>query len=223
MKMDNYILETWHQNAEPWIRAVSEQAIESRNLVTNTAITMAVASLYPTRVWDIGCGEGWLCRRLSSMGMECVGTDAIPDLIDEASRRGGGYFEVLPYEDITTEIASSFVADACVFNFSLFGYDGTEKMLSTLHDALPEDGHLVIQTLHPYAAMGDEIYISGWRQGSWIGFSEDFVNPAPWYYRTIGDWVKLLVGCGYRIIRIEEPMHPETGMPVSLILTAAKY
>jgi len=220
MTADEHILETWHQNAAPWVKAIAGGEIESRLLVTNQAILQTVLSLAPTRVWDIGCGEGWLCRSLAESGISCIGTDAIPALVDAANEKGGGKFEVLPYDAITTEKAINTGADLFLFNFSLFGGEQVLGLLQKLQPALPATGHLLIQTLHPFAACGDAPYESGWREGSWSGFSQDFVNPAPWYFRTMGDWVKMLKESGFSLMEVLEPVHPKTGHPTSLILVA---
>lgn len=220
MTPEQHILETWHQNAAPWVKAIEGEQIESRLLVTNHAILQAVLRLSPTRVWDIGCGEGWLCRSLHEKGISCTGTDAIPGLVKAAQHKGGGRFEVLPYEAITTEKAKSISADLLLFNFSLFGAEQVLDLLQKLQPALPANGHLVIQTLHPFAACGDAPYESGWREGSWLGFSDDFVNPAPWYFRTLGDWLKMVMSAGFALKEVMEPVHPKTGQPASLILVA---
>jgi len=84
-------------------------------------------------------------------------------------------------------------------------------------------GSLVIQTLHPLVANGDEPYVDGWRQGSWAGFSNDFSDPAPWYFRTIESWVKLITSVALELVEMREPLHPETNKPASLILIAERF
>src|SRR4051812_34392403 len=91
---DARILESWHRNASPWTTAVRENQIESRRLVTNAAIVDAVSSRSPRSVLDLGCGEGWLVRTVSERGIKALGVDAIPSLIDQAARSGGGEFRV---------------------------------------------------------------------------------------------------------------------------------
>ncbi|HSK12553.1 MAG TPA: methyltransferase domain-containing protein [Phnomibacter sp.] len=220
MNAEEHILRTWQQNAGPWVRSIAEGAIESRRLVTDHAIVNAITLLHPTRVWDIGCGEGWLCRELQHRGIETIGTDAIPALVDAARQQGKGRYEVLAYDQITSDVARQWSADCYVFNFSLFGHEGVGSLLQQLHATLPTSGNLVIQTLHPFTALGAGPYQSGWRQGSWDGFSADFVDPAPWYYRTLSHWIDLLQGTGYILRSLQEPIHPHTGLPASLILIA---
>ena len=60
------------------------------------------------------------------------------------------------------------------------------------------------------------------RPRSWTGFSDDFVDPPPWYFRTLADWIGLLIRSGLRLESLREPIHPETGKPASIILTAAR-
>ena len=42
----------------------------------------------------------------------------------------------------------------------------------------------------------------------------------PWYFRTLGSWVALLRAGGYALAELREPLHPETALPLSLLLTA---
>jgi hypothetical protein len=79
---------------------------------------------------------------------------------------------------------------------------------------------LVVQTLHPVVATGDAPYVDGWRAGSWAGFGAAFSDPAPWYFRTLASWVRLLDASGLRLRELREPVHPATGRPASAIFVA---
>ncbi|WP_229425268.1 hypothetical protein [Massilia sp. Se16.2.3] len=79
-------------------------------------------------------------------------------------------------------------------------------------------GTLIVQTVHPLMACGDAPYLDGWRPGSWAGFSDAFRDAPPWYFRTLGSWVALFAGSGLRLTELHEPLHPDTGKPVSLLL-----
>jgi hypothetical protein len=223
MNHEAQILETWRQNAGEWIKVIAEEGIESRKRVTNAAIINAIKEQQPRKVWDIGCGEGWLCRRLESMGIACMGTDAIPALIEAAKKNSNGYYEVLPYGAITGETVKGFDVDTFVFNFSLFEHEGVAQLLKTLSTSSTADVTLVVQTLHPFAVCGEGVYQSGWRDGSWTGIGAGFVNPAPWYFRTMGDWITLFREAGFPFIQIAEPLHPDTGKPLSAIFTCKKH
>jgi 2-polyprenyl-3-methyl-5-hydroxy-6-metoxy-1,4-benzoquinol methylase len=218
---DAKIVESWHKNASPWTAAVRDNQIESRTLVTNQAIVDAVLSRLPRTVLDIGCGEGWLVRALAEHNIRGTGVDVVPALIEKAARAGGGEFRVTSYEQIAAGELDIKV-DVVVANFSLLGKESVDNVVRRIPDLLTNAGTFIIQTLHPVVASGDFPYEDGWRQGSWAGFSEDFSDPAPWYFRTLETWKSLLVDSGLRLLEMREPIHPGTGKPASVIFLAEK-
>lgn len=219
---DARIVDSWHKNASPWTDAVRRNQIQSRALVTNRAIIEAVLSRLPRTVLDIGCGEGWLVRALGEHGVRGTGVDVVPALIEQANAAGAGEFSVASYEQIATGELDMTV-DAVVANFSLIGKESVEGVVRRAPELLAEKGALIIQTLHPLVAGGDEPYEDGWRPGSWAGFSDEFTDPAPWYFRTLESWKSLLTDSGFSRVEMREPIHPETGKPASVIFIAEDY
>jgi 2-polyprenyl-3-methyl-5-hydroxy-6-metoxy-1,4-benzoquinol methylase len=217
---DAKIIDSWHTNATPWTSAVREQRIESRKLVTDAAVVDTVMSRRPSSVLDIGCGEGWLSRALASRGVaRVVGVDVVPALIDQAAAAGGGEFRVASYEEIARG-ALDVRVDVAVANFALIGKEAVDDLIRTSPQLLNPGGALVVQTLHPVVAAGDLPYEDGWRKGSWAGFSEDFSDPAPWYFRRLETWVALIASSRLRLIEMREPIHPTTRKPASVIFVA---
>ena len=217
---DKQIVTSWHTNARPWTKAVQNQEIESRTLVTDQAIVQAVTRLTPRRVLDVGCGEGWLARALVERGIEVVGIDVVPELIAEAQRLGGGRFQVCSYEDVAASRFGAERFDTIICNFSLLGKDSVEHLLPVLPRYVQPQGHVLIQTLHPVMACGNRPYRDGWRPGSWDGFGPEFTDPAPWYFRTVESWIRLLRESGFAILECREPVHPGTGKPASIIFVS---
>ena len=220
---DARVLDAWRENAAPWTQTVRAQAIESRRLVTDRAILDAALRLRPRDALDLGCGEGWLTRALRASGVAADGIDAIGELIDAARRADPDAppqrYARLSYEDIAAG-ASNARYDLIVCNFSLLGGAAVDALLSALPTLLRDGGHVLIQTLHPPTACGDAPYLDGWRDGSWAGCDGAFGEPAPWYFRTLGGWLRVLRESGLALRELEEPVHPVTGKPVSLILDA---
>lgn len=213
---EDVILEVWHRNAGPWTDAVRERRIESRRLVTDKAIVDAVLSRKPRSAIDLGCGEGWLARALAAEGVDVLGVDVVPELIEAARAQGGGRFATMSYAQIAAgELHAR--ADAAICNFSLLGKQSTEAVLAAAPRLLEPGGALLVQTLHPLAACGELPYRDGWREGSWAGCGEGFGRAAPWYFRTLGGWLDTFAACGLRVARIEEPLHPHGGRPASVI------
>jgi 2-polyprenyl-3-methyl-5-hydroxy-6-metoxy-1,4-benzoquinol methylase len=214
---DARIIDSWSKNTDPWTAAVRGGEIASRRLVTNQAIIDAVRSRSPCTALDIGCGEGWLVRALDGIAM--IGVDVVPGLIDNARKAGGGDFRVLSYEQIASGQLKAKV-DVAVCNFSLIGKESVEGVFRAARSFLNPQGALIVQTLHPLVACGEAPYRDGWREGSWSGFSSDFTDPPPWYFRTFESWIRLFGENGLRLLEVREPVHPETGKPVSVIFVA---
>ena len=218
---DREIIDSWSKNAAPWIVAIQEQQIESRKLITDRAIIDAVVSRKARTVLDLGCGEGWLTRELSARGMDVLGVDAIPALIERASSMSTDRFELATYAEIAAgKLAGKF--DVIVANFSLFGNESVVDLFRSIALLLNPQGALIIQTLHPTISCGDLAYVDGWRSSSWAGFSDDFTDPAPWYFRTLATWIKLYRTNGFSLVEIREPLDPSTGKPASVIFIGAK-
>ena len=177
---DEKIIDSWHTNATPWTAAVRDKRIESRKLVTDQAVVDAVMSRRPASVLDIGCGEGWLSRALAVQGVgRTIGVDVVPALVEQARKAGGGEFRVASYEAIARG-ELDLTVDVAVANFALIGKDAVDALIRASPSLLRSGGTLIVQTLHPLVATGEQPYEDGWRTGSWAGFSAEFSDPAPW-------------------------------------------
>lgn len=217
---DAKIIESWHTNAAAWTCAVRAGDIASRKLCTDRAIVDAVLDCAPQSVIDVGCGEGWLVRELAARGIHTLGIDAIPELVARARQLGGGEFRTLSYVEVAQRKLAA-TADVVVCNFALLGEQSVGDVFSAVPALLNPRGSFIVQTLHPLIACGEHPYIDGWRAGSWDGFSSDFSDPAPWYFRTLESWGRLFARHGLQLRELREPVHPATGRPASIIFTAA--
>lgn len=212
---------SWNANAEAWTRTVREGRIESRKVATDAAILGALSARPKRRLLDLGCGEGWLARELSALGFAVTGTDGSAPLVRAAQALGGGTFRTLTYEEIAGRpdlLQGPYAEIVC--NFSLLGAE-LGALLQALRANLTADGRLYIQTLHPHAVTGGEPYRDGWRMETFAGMGESFPEPMPWYFRTVSSWVAALTRAGFQVTGLDEPVHPQSGRVLSLLLTAA--
>jgi 2-polyprenyl-3-methyl-5-hydroxy-6-metoxy-1,4-benzoquinol methylase len=215
---ESTLLESWHHNAQSWIDAIRSGAIESRLKVTDQAILLAVASRQPERVLDLGCGEGWLLRALAERAINGVGVDGDATLVEAARAAGSSPVHLANYEELAqaeVDIGSDY--DLICANFALLHQD-IIPLLTAMNALLAPGGALVIQTLHPWSAAASD-YQDGWRQETFTGFKGQW-QPMPWYFRTLSSWLNALDMAGFQLTGLQEPQHPQSPVPQSLLLVA---
>lgn len=213
---------SWVANSSAWCEAVRKQRIESRRLVTDAAVVSAILEQSPRRVLDVGCGEGWLARALSVHGIDVTGIDGSAPLIEAAQALGGGTFIAASYEEVAAVHTPSSVAfvgsdfDAIVANFSILD-DRAEELARALLPVLARDGRLIVQSVHPLFAGGDGAYADGWRTETFDAIPGEWSESMPWYFRTLGSWVRVFADAGYSLREIREPMYPDRPQPASIL------
>ena len=209
---------SWIANANAWRDAVRERKIDSRSVATDAAIIDAVMGLAPERVLDLGCGEGWLVRELTARGVQAIGVDASRPLVAAAQEAGGGTFYAASYEDVVSaDLPLPAPFDAAVANFSILEED-IEPIFTAAAQLLRPHGAFVIQTVHPAFAAGDGAYVDGWRTETFAAIEGEWPEPMPWYFRTIGGWVRALSDHGFVLSEVREPLDRKRVRPLSMIL-----
>jgi 2-polyprenyl-3-methyl-5-hydroxy-6-metoxy-1,4-benzoquinol methylase len=215
---ESTLLQSWHHNAQAWIEAVRSGAIQSRLKVTDQAILLAILGRQPERVLDLGCGEGWLLRALAERGIEAVGVDGDATLVEAARAAGASPVHLASYEQLVearVDIGRDF--NLICANFALLHQD-IIPLLAAMNALLAPGGALVIQTLHPWTvAAGD--YQDGWREETFSGFAGKW-QPMPWYLRTLSSWINALDMADFRLAGLQEPQHPQSPVPQSLLFVA---
>ena len=210
---------SWVKNAGNWTRAVREGQIPSRRAGTDDAIVAAVVARKPARLLDVGCGEGWLIRRVvETLGCEAVGIDGAASLIEDARAADPkGDYRVLGYAGLIDGKASlGDRFDAIVFNYAILDEDAS-GLLSAAKRLLAPGGCIVIQTLHPHTQDGP--YRDGWRTEDFSAFENPDWQPMPWYFRTLESWRAAIRDAGLVLIDLAEPTAHGGDLPLSLIMT----
>ncbi|WP_339487603.1 class I SAM-dependent methyltransferase [Pseudomonas sp. EL_65y_Pfl2_R95] len=213
------MMRSWQANAQAWTHVVREQRLPSRRLVTDAALLEAIEQCSPTRVLDVGCGEGWLCRALAKKHVEVIGVDASQPLIMQA-RAADPYpqrYHHCAYDQLAQAGHALGQFDLLVCNFALLD-EVLLPSLKALSTRVTETGHLLIQTLHPWQACNGQPYQDGWRVEQFSDFAGEFVEPMPWFFRTLGSWLELLAEAGWQLQLLREPLHPQQQQPASLLL-----
>jgi 2-polyprenyl-3-methyl-5-hydroxy-6-metoxy-1,4-benzoquinol methylase len=221
--LDARLRDSWESNATAWTAAVREQRIPSRRAGADAAIVAACSGRDARRVLDVGCGEGWLARAIAREPCHVLGIDGSAGLIAQAAALPvpGASFAAVSYETLIRDAqAVAGPWDLIVCNFALLG-DPLSPLLGALAQRLAPDGRILIQTVHPWTAMGDGPYECGWREEQFQGFGVAFPATMPWYFRTLASWHRELEDAGLMMHAMEEPLHPETRRPLSMLLHCA--
>ncbi|KPM31663.1 Methyltransferase type 11 [Croceitalea dokdonensis DOKDO 023] len=220
--MDKTVKTSWEKNAQEWIKIVKNDEIPSRKY-TNPAILKAIYRIGATKIADMGCGEGWLVRKIHHVNAHITGIDATAKLIDYAKNQGKGSFHQLSFEEI---IAGKPIPggpfDLMVFNFSLYLKDDLLDLLRKSVDFLQSSGTILIQTLHPYFLVTNgNTYENQWVQDSWKGLPGDFTDGHQWYARNFEGWSLVLNQLNNASFGFQEVLN-EKGQPISLIIEIKK-
>ncbi len=218
MDRSKTLSKSWDGNAGNWTKAVREGQIPSRRAGTDDAIVTAILNNEPSRLLDVGCGEGWLIRRiLQSAECEAVGIDGSEALIADAAQadsksdyRAFGYDGLI---DDATALGGGF--DAIVFNHAILD-EKASPLVAAIRPLLSARGRVFIQTLHPWTQDGG--YRDGWRTEDFSAFDAPGWKPMPWYFRTLDSWLSEVGDAGLVLQDLIEPMAEGGDRPLSLIL-----
>ncbi len=219
--MEKDILKSWEINAKEWNSIIENNGITSRTH-TNKAILNRIRSLAPQKVADLGCGEGWLTRSLSELGIEAYGFDATSALIKLALEKGNETYHVLKFDTIAKGIPLPGAPyEAAVFNFSIYQKEGLDQLLLQVLNNLTSTGVLLIQTLHPFYLQEHGFgYRSQWLSDAWKGLPGKFKDGHSWYARTLDDWTNLI--SKFPVSFDLDEIINEEEKPISLLLTLKK-
>lgn len=212
----------WDAAAPAWTRAVREVRDPARAVAEDTLVRL-VRQVPTGPILDAGCGEGWFERALVGHRDAVTAFDGSREMLSLARAAAP---DAADYRDLTFDEA---VADprrlggafgTIVFNFSLLE-ERITPILEAVAATLFPYGRVFIQAAHPSmtdAAGGT--YRDGWRTLAEAAPGVPLEPGVPWYFRTFSRWILELRRAGLLLVETFEPLHPQTGRPVSLIIHA---
>ena len=146
--MANLTRERWEANAQYWVKVIREGRDRYRTELTDAAVLDAVGECAGLRVLDAGCGEGYLSRKLASMGADVTGVDAAQGLIDAASSHPspGARFIRAGVEDLPLKDGEF---DLVLCNHLFSHLQDPTRAIGEFARVLRGGGRLILLTLHP--------------------------------------------------------------------------
>lgn len=124
-----------------------------------------------------------MAYQLAEGGTSVLGVDAVPALI-QASRELKPQQALLPVEFLQLayseidSLVNKFAFDLIACNFSLLDKDDSTTALTTLPQIMSDEGHVLMQTLHPEQVAKNDNMNEGWREESWQSIGDDFSDNA---------------------------------------------
>jgi SAM-dependent methyltransferase len=173
------------------------------------ALRGMLPSVEGKRIIDLGCGFGWFSRWAADNGAgSVVGIDLSSRMLARARTETVQSTVAYRQQDLDRLLLDGDAFDIAYSSLTLHYLENIEEVLGTVHDALSPGGVLVFSVEHPIftapsrpafvtspdgsvAWPVDNYLIEGRRVTSW--FAPEVVKQ----HRTIGTYVKLLLGVGF--------------------------
>lgn len=159
------------------------------------------------RILDLGCGDGVLTEKIAASGAIVVGVDAAPDMVNAAKNRG---LDARVTDGTNLRFNSEF--DAVFSNAALHWMKSDpDAVIAGVARALKPGGRFV-------AEMGGHGCIAAITVAivAVMGRYGIDVRPViPWYFPTVDDYQRRLVGCGFIVDYIELIPRP-TPLPTDM-------
>ncbi|KQS54324.1 methyltransferase [Brevundimonas sp. Leaf363] len=206
----------WEESAQAWIASQGDSGDFGRQWVMDAPMLARVRRGRFRRALDVGCGEGRFCRMLKAEGVEAVGIDPAPALIDHARAMdpGGDYrveaAEALGFADGSFDLVVSYL--------SLIDIPDAGAAIAEMARVLAPGGTLLIANLAGYnsAADANELgwatLVDGRRAHAMDHYLEEKVGWIAWkgiriqnWHRPLSTYMTLLLEQGLRLTHFDEP------------------
>jgi ubiquinone/menaquinone biosynthesis C-methylase UbiE len=229
---DSEIRANWNTNADRWDAGYDEDGDPNRRYQSDEPMLALLGDVTRQRVLDVGCGNGYLCRKLARQGATMTGVDLADRFLEIARER-----ELQEPLGITYHRASvsemGFLPDShfhkAVSNYVLMDVRDYEGALRQVYRVLQPGGCFVVVISHPCFSCGP----GGWvmpaldspRREDRLAFRVDAYfrrgplftqwgefDPVMGHHRPLRDYWQAFTEVGFTIDGFEEPSITERGM-----------
>ena len=230
--VDANVRDNWNANAVSWNASIGDEGDDNRRYLSDQVMLEMLGEVRELEVLDVGCGNGYLCRKLAKLGAYMTGIDLSESMIEIARRNESQELLRIKYiqhsaTNMSTIDSASF--DRVVSNYVLMDVLDHLAVLQEIHRVLRPGGGGVIVISHPcffcgpaswdFSAPDSPRYEDriGYRvdkyfqrgpimSDAWQGF-----NPVLSYHRTLSDYWQAFNQTGFRLDCFKEPSISELG------------
>lgn len=184
-------------------------------------IVRLVAAAKPTRVLDIGCGEGYFTRLFAEKFEHVEGADIAQELITTAQKQSLAIkYHVASADDLTFADDQSYDVVTCVL--ALQNMERIEPVFKECARVLTDRGRFIFVLNHPTFRINgssswgwdEESHIQYRRVEKYLSATRSKIDMHPGkegskeytysFHRSMQDYSKALAGAGFAIVKIEE-------------------
>ncbi len=214
----------WQASADAWVAEQGEDGDFSRRYVLDAVMLPRALARAASSVLDLGCGEGRFCRLLQRHGVDAVGLDPTPALLQTARERGlSGVFvqgdgECLPFANESFDLVVSYL--------SLIDIPDIRRAIPEIARVLKPGGAVLIANLNSFmTACGEQGWVkddNGLRlhypldnylqeRSMWTEYSGIRIRN---HHRPISVYMRALLDAGLTMSYFDEPV-PSADTPTS--------
>lgn len=219
----------WNKNAAPWDAGFDADGDDHRKYVTDEPLLAPLGDLTGLDVLDLGCGNGYLARKLARSGARVTGIEISSEMISIAAR-----YEELDPIGVTYFAASAtsllFICDrsfdVIVCNHVLTSIPGLDVALAESHRVLRDGGRMALAFSHPCFSCGPRRWQPSssdpeeadfyavdhyFRRGSYLFTGWEGFAPIPYVHRTLSDYFRAFTAAGFTVTGFDEPTVNQRG------------
>jgi SAM-dependent methyltransferase len=152
MTSESDIADGWETSAKAWIATIGERGDFAREFILDPSMFRRIRAGTYHQALDVGCGEGRLCRFLHAIGVDAIGLDPAPSLIEHAAKMDpGGDYRIGSAEEMPFDNESFDLVVSCM---SLMSMAKPDKAIAEMVRVLRRSGTLLVANLHSVITAG---------------------------------------------------------------------
>ena len=222
-KLDGY--DGWNDLSDWYDRKQGDGGDLWHRTIIDPALLKAAGGCRGKMVLDLGCGNGYLSRRLAHQGADVTAVDASPKMVESARAHGSARVKYLCSDATRLKDIPDCRFDVVFANMSLMDMPDAEKVIGEVARVLKERGRFVASICHPCFEVMSH---SGWvaEKASGVpravyrkvrGYREPFSDEMRWdisdgtnaytmsYHRPLSWYARVLSSKGMTITALDEP------------------
>ncbi len=239
------VAEAWRRLADYWIGKIGEDGDLYHRELIDPALLRVLGPVAELRLLDLGCGTGYLARKLARRGATVTGIDLTEPLIAHArSREAEEPLGIIYYvaDAACLDRLGDATFDVVMSNMVLMATPDAEGAIREAGRVLRPGGRFVASMKHPCFDTGSA---SGWLVETTnrtvtisrkvTRYREPHADTVPWpvgegerretpeYHRPLSWYVRTLRAAGLAVTEFEEPEPSEVfvaEMPQGILLQA---